>query len=354
MKKIFLFLFAVTFTTVQGFAQRIGSFSLYDNTTSSTLVSLVPFAAFNPTNNSTTATGDGQIVYAGTVNLTNATATIGCGTQATVTAPSPLPADWSATVTGIKVQDDGTVDTNWALYSITAKKITPASLPLTINTGSSSSLNTANWTSESCPGWAAVCTDKTTTNLFKLGSAGRSVVLAFTNNPDTLRYTLNYSSGTWAGSTNVLDIDGSADGINWTSIRQSTGTTNVLTTTATVFIDKISKTYRFVRFIFSVRNTCNLNIQNIYVSKNSDQGIPTGISNVKSLKASIYPNPVGEMLNISSEETISKVEIFSQLGQLVLSSANAQHINVSQLSKGVYLAHIKSEGGETAVIRFVK
>lgn len=349
MKKILLSVFIVASLALNCTAQRISSFSLYDNTTSSTLVPLVPFASFTPTNNSTTTPGDGQIVYLNTVNLTNANATIGCGTTASVVAPLPLPTDWSTTVSNIKIQDDGTVDTNWSLYNIVAKKITPASLPLTINTGTN--FNSANWTSESCPGWAAVCSDKTTTTYFKLGSAGRSLVLAFTNNPDTLKYTLNYSSGTWQGSTNVFDVDGSVDGVSWTSIHRFDGT-NYLNSTGTVYTERINKSYRFVRFFFTTRNTCNAIVQTIYVSKNQDQ--TTEVLSHKALNVQLYPNPVGEMLNISVDEDISEVKLYSNLGQLVLSSINNKQINVSQLPKGVYVASIKTAGSKTTSVRFVK
>lgn len=63
----------------------------------------------------------------------------------------------------------------------------------------------------------------------------------------------------------------------------------------------------------------------------------------------VYPNPVNDILAISSDEKIENISVYNQLGQRVISSninsRNAQ-VNVSALSNGIYIAKIISAGKE--------
>jgi hypothetical protein len=63
---------------------------------------------------------------------------------------------------------------------------------------------------------------------------------------------------------------------------------------------------------------------------------------------SLYPNPVKNVLNISSEAEIKEVNIYNTLGQLVVSqsqSSNSVALSTESLSKGVYIiaVHIQNE-----------
>jgi len=69
----------------------------------------------------------------------------------------------------------------------------------------------------------------------------------------------------------------------------------------------------------------------------------------------IYPNPVSDVLNVSSlSTTIKSIEIFNQLGQLVLGNSNQESIDISRLSQGVYFCKIKGENGNFGRKRIVK
>jgi hypothetical protein len=64
----------------------------------------------------------------------------------------------------------------------------------------------------------------------------------------------------------------------------------------------------------------------------------------------IYPNPVKDVLQIrnTTEIQIDKVEIYNMLGKRIKVIQKPQKsINVSQLSKGIYLLYIISENGKT-------
>jgi hypothetical protein len=60
-----------------------------------------------------------------------------------------------------------------------------------------------------------------------------------------------------------------------------------------------------------------------------------------------YPNPVNDIINFSSLNTIEKVEIFNLLGQKVTEKTdfknNEEGINVATLKKGVYVVKVKIE-----------
>ena len=60
-----------------------------------------------------------------------------------------------------------------------------------------------------------------------------------------------------------------------------------------------------------------------------------------SSKFSIYPNPSSDIIQIKTDENIDKVEIYSALGQSVLTkSGDFKNINISNLKSGIYLIRI--------------
>jgi len=72
----------------------------------------------------------------------------------------------------------------------------------------------------------------------------------------------------------------------------------------------------------------------------------------------VYPNPVNDVLNISTKENIevSSINIYNTLGQLVLVIPNAQNaktVDVSSLSSGNYFIKINSDKG-TSNTKFIK
>lgn len=74
------------------------------------------------------------------------------------------------------------------------------------------------------------------------------------------------------------------------------------------------------------------------------------------LQVSLWPNPVGEELQIASRQKISAVKIYSLLGQEVFSGAydeTSVQIKTGHLSKGVYLAEVFSGQG-SSVVKMIK
>jgi len=54
----------------------------------------------------------------------------------------------------------------------------------------------------------------------------------------------------------------------------------------------------------------------------------------------MYPNPTNAVVIIESKETIDFIEVFTISGRKVLSSGFIKHLNVAQLSSGVYLVKL--------------
>ena len=335
MKKTTLLLAVLAFA-LSSQAQRISGLTVEG------ITSCVPFAAFNPTNNSETEPGDGQMIFTSTTDLSNVNVSLNVGTDSYVEEPSPLPTNWSSTVSGIKVTKNDL--SSWAKYNITLKKINPASLPLEIKTGTDN-FNSDSWTSETI-GWAGACIDKAQT-LIRFGSAKRSFVVAFTDAPDSLYYTIK-ALGTWEGSNNVFDIEGSADGINWTTIKQyNTETIMPPSSPAERAELKINNSgYRYIRWIYTTRNkkvgAFNVTLENILVTKDSTTGNATHFAN--SVKLYLVTS---QTLRLESSEDVKSLRLYNITGTMVLEKFNpGSEVSVNDLVPGIYIGEVKLKNGE--------
>ena len=68
----------------------------------------------------------------------------------------------------------------------------------------------------------------------------------------------------------------------------------------------------------------------------------------------IYPNPVTNFLNIKTEENIIKIEIFNYLGKSILKSIDTSNVDVSSLSKGIYLVKVNNDRGDISIQKMIK
>lgn len=75
--------------------------------------------------------------------------------------------------------------------------------------------------------------------------------------------------------------------------------------------------------------------------------------NQNNLKATLYPNPVNNILNIEIEREIKSVEIYNMQGQKVLSS-NQKQVNVSYLANGIYMVRVEDENNSIKTNKIVK
>ena len=83
------------------------------------------------------------------------------------------------------------------------------------------------------------------------------------------------------------------------------------------------------------------------------QNTTASTEDVFASKFTIYPNPVSDRINIKTNEIVDKVEIYSLLGQLVLSKKNSKSIDTYNLKSGMYLMNIFSNGSCNAFINVI-
>ena len=81
-----------------------------------------------------------------------------------------------------------------------------------------------------------------------------------------------------------------------------------------------------------------------------------GIGEQGGLALLMYPNPVGDLLTVETQETIEKVEVYNIVGALVLSqtcNANKVEIGTAELPAGTYILRMTISNG-LRTKRFVK
>lgn len=79
-----------------------------------------------------------------------------------------------------------------------------------------------------------------------------------------------------------------------------------------------------------------------------------GITSPDKVQYAIFPNPAVDVVNISSTQVVKQINIYNELGQLVLTSGTAENINVSGISTGVYIVKAHFENGATATQKLMK
>lgn len=84
--------------------------------------------------------------------------------------------------------------------------------------------------------------------------------------------------------------------------------------------------------------------------------IELGVSDFNSFEFSYYPNPVNDVLNISSKAAIKEISVFNVTGQKVLNSnkINSGKIDVSNLNAGIYVFRVQLENGQIETFKIVK
>lgn len=104
-------------------------------------------------------------------------------------------------------------------------------------------------------------------------------------------------------------------------------------------------------------------VEKVFGVNGSGVCLPTAIRNNKSIDFSIYPNPSNDVINIRfannlSNENNATLSIVDVLGQTILQQAivlnnGSETINISNLSKGMYIVNI-IHAGQNNVTTFVK
>ena len=78
-----------------------------------------------------------------------------------------------------------------------------------------------------------------------------------------------------------------------------------------------------------------------------------GLEPVSKVEYSVYPNPTSNFLNIETMDSVKNINLLNTLGQNVY-EGNSKHINISNLSKGMYLLKIEFENNIIVTEKIIK
>jgi len=122
-----------------------------------------------------------------------------------------------------------------------------------------------------------------------------------------------------------------------------------------VIIDNLSLEKEFVVEVFSVCNRTDEVYSDVLEIAFNTKMLSVPEHNIDDLK--IYPNPVNEIMNVTSGYNIEKIELYSKDGKRVLKMENINksetQINMEAFSTGTYLLIITADR-QTKALQIVK
>ena len=127
----------------------------------------------------------------------------------------------------------------------------------------------------------------------------------------------------------------------------SPGTLNLLGTTANMAVSFINMDYSTLYYWQIVAKNISGEAVNSATWSFTTQADPTLSVEDESISLfSVNPNPVKDVLNISTSLNIDSINVYNQLGQRVLHTDNLidNTLDVSSLNNGVYILRISAEG----------
>ena len=98
---------------------------------------------------------------------------------------------------------------------------------------------------------------------------------------------------------------------------------------------------------YSTTNWTNIDPASTFVNNETDCEALSLVDNNFELEVTIYPNPTDNYLFIEGNENPISITIYNLLGAKVIAKSNTDKIDVSELSKGVYIINISDGVGQT-------
>jgi len=81
---------------------------------------------------------------------------------------------------------------------------------------------------------------------------------------------------------------------------------------------------------------------------------PLGLEDYKLSNYTVYPNPTSGKLSVNSKTTITQIEVYNYLGQVVMKNTNTDTIDILNLDTGVYFLKVKDVNGDNGMVKIVK
>jgi len=81
---------------------------------------------------------------------------------------------------------------------------------------------------------------------------------------------------------------------------------------------------------------------------------PMKIETVEEKNVLVYPNPIGDVLNINSEDKTKEIKIFDTLGKIIYLGTTEQQINTTKFEKGIYICQLIFSDGKKVSVKIMK
>lgn len=153
----------------------------------------------------------------------------------------------------------------------------------------------------------------------------------------------NLTSGNFSSLINLTDLTISDCG-GLTSLNIANGSNTMLSFEALnnpnlpcIQVDNVS---------YSTTNWVNVDVNSSFSTNCSDQNNGVGISE-NDFTFEIFPNPTSGIVNVRSSSEVELIEVYSLVGKKISTFSNTNKINISNLSKGVYLLKVTMADKQT-------
>lgn len=163
------------------------------------------------------------------------------------------------------------------------------------------------------------------------------------------------SNPIWLTELNGKMYFGAASNIDGYELWVTDGTaagTQMLQPPLAPFVNPLASTYELVVFDGSLYFQANYTTDGYELYKLTDASL--AVVEQESIETKIYPNPVKDILHISSENPIQALSVYDLTGRLLINNPkiNNAQFHVSALAKGAYLLQIQYQNGEIRTIKF--
>lgn len=169
-----------------------------------------------------------------------------------------------------------------------------------------------------------------------------------TTNYNSISLSLGHQKGTNA-SSNELTIEVSADGSSWTPLTYTratgTGTSNWILITPTGSIPTTASLS--IRFTNPLDSNVGFRIDDLKLT-GTEIPLATSTSNKEAFQ--IFPTKVTNGLIFINSDTnaLKNVKIYDATSKLVINTQTKKEVNVSKLSKGIYILNVEENGKSTS------